>query len=831
MEDDERTRPTRRRRGGSEAAEAAASATMAWVSVGDLLAGRYKLVRELGAGAMGIVYEAEDQNLDGYRVAIKVLPPELSRDEASVLRMKREALAAKKLTHPNVLRLDSFEQDDKVAFLVMELLNGEPLSLTVAKRERLPPDEVLALAKGLCEGLDLAHKKGVIHRDIKPSNLQGTVEEDGELVVKIVDFGIAYQVKNSMTKLTGVEASGTLNYCPPEQLKGARPSPASDQYALAASLFELLDGEVPFSGAGLSQQIREATPREIPDIPPAMNAALQRALAKDPADRFDSLADFYAAFSGEGGAASPPAPAPASAPTPEAPVEVLDAPDVEVGGLLSDEQASAIPTDAEVEAGAAARLEELRERELEELMDPRGGASSDPPPAPEPPADDGAVQKSIQRHQEKASGESSRRDQAREEFEAGLDDRPIEEILADEESSFGAFVCGLVDADPDEWFPGREIPLFQRWKTSMFQGGFGFALMGAGFWADGDQPGAVSMILGAIACLILLGAVMNLWGMLEPNEEDQEAIDAANGLPSRPDPSEVDPGEMSWAERLRAVMVSGLLLVLLIQVVGLATTELNRPPPGFVDTFAVMDEPFTKVTDPDARYGERYDVTYSFELDGVTHQGAGSLDYAPSGYRDRRVRVRVNSLNPSESFPRELQDPYAAPAGMMTLLLMGVVVVSLAGFRVLPRVLGGWGAVVFLGISTVVLGVVMIPRVAKPGAGQAQPVAAVEVQPAGGSAASEVPPEALAPPGQRPGQTQTYGGGQSPSQSMDHRPPAGPDLDQVLVDLAETLARGDFRTAEGMIDRHRAGFAAAGRLDELEAYETLLRETERMMRD
>ena len=211
--------------------------------------------------------------------------------------MRKEALAAIKLTHPHIVRLHSYEVDDDVVYLVMEYLNGQNLEEASAEEETLPPEEVKRLARYVCPALDYAHKHGVIHRDIKPANLQYH-REANEWVVKITDLGIAYVIKDSMTRLTGLESAGTLLYIAPEQLQGQKPDARSDQYALAASLYELLAGDPPFCGAGLSHQIIHASPRGIEEIPDGMNCALLKALSKEPEERFPDCQSFLAALEG-----------------------------------------------------------------------------------------------------------------------------------------------------------------------------------------------------------------------------------------------------------------------------------------------------------------------------------------------------------------------------------------------------------------------------------------------------------------------------------------------------------------------------------------------------
>ncbi len=298
-----------------------------FVVAGQTLSGRYFLVRELARGGMGIVFEALDRKLDDLKLAVKVLPPELAGNQAAVVRMKSEAAHALKLTHPHVMRLHGFDQEGANAFLVMEFLDGPTLELELAHRGRLPLDEALRLVGQAASGLQAAHDLGIVHRDVKPANLMFTTRGRDRVLV-VTDFGIAAQLKDSMTRLTGFDHSGTLLYAAPEQLQGKRPRPAADQYALAVTLYELLSGHPPFEGKGLSEQIVNASPEPIEDLDPAVWAVLARALAKSPDDRFPAISDFSHALMGRSGAA-PPAPSPlplAADPVPERPATPAPAP-------------------------------------------------------------------------------------------------------------------------------------------------------------------------------------------------------------------------------------------------------------------------------------------------------------------------------------------------------------------------------------------------------------------------------------------------------------------------------------------------------------------------
>ena len=274
----------------------AENATISIVTAGQKLAGRYRLEREIARGAMGIVFEAYDEELNDRRVAVKVLPPEMATNKNAIKRFKGEAIAAIDLTHRNIVRLYSFDVDNEQAFLVMELLEGKSLEDRLVDEGPLALSEVCDIALQAAAGLDEAHSANVVHRDIKPANLLYKDEE--RTVLKVADFGIACNVRDTMTRLTGQDegSSGTLLYIAPEQLKGKRPTPKADQYSLAATVYEALCGTPVFSGTGLSVQILQGEPEPIEDVPDEVNAVLARALAKEPEERFASCTEFAQAL-------------------------------------------------------------------------------------------------------------------------------------------------------------------------------------------------------------------------------------------------------------------------------------------------------------------------------------------------------------------------------------------------------------------------------------------------------------------------------------------------------------------------------------------------------
>jgi serine/threonine-protein kinase len=251
--------------------------------------GRYRPVRQIDAGGIGEVWEADDTQL-GRRVTVKVLAQELAGDPWAVWTFRREARASARLDHPNVIRVLDVV-DGTVPFLVVEPLEGQTLAERLRRGGALPPLEAAAIAAAVADGLDVAHRAGIIHRDVKPSNIMLTAR--GE--VKVMDFGIAAAWEAHSA--TGQQRLATASYAPPERVAGGRPSPAGDLYSLGVVLYEMLTGRPPFLADSAEQLLRahlEAAPRPVQDlvfwVPPEIAAACEAALAKDPADRPASAA-------------------------------------------------------------------------------------------------------------------------------------------------------------------------------------------------------------------------------------------------------------------------------------------------------------------------------------------------------------------------------------------------------------------------------------------------------------------------------------------------------------------------------------------------------------
>ena len=225
-------------------------------SIGTMLAGRYHILRQLGEGGMGSVWLAEDRQLDNRKVAIKMLPSIVVTDKRAYQQLKSEALVSLKLVHPNIVTLRAFEENNGAPFLVMDYIEGQTLSDYLAVKGKLSEAETIKLLKPIAAALDYAHGEKVIHRDVKPSNI--IIRKDGHPF--ILDFGIAREIQESMTRVTGRTISGTLLYMSPEQLRGASPTPAQDVYSFSAMCYECLKGEPPFTKGEIAYQITNELP-------------------------------------------------------------------------------------------------------------------------------------------------------------------------------------------------------------------------------------------------------------------------------------------------------------------------------------------------------------------------------------------------------------------------------------------------------------------------------------------------------------------------------------------------------------------------------------------
>lgn len=253
--------------------------------------GRYQIIKEVGRGSMGVVFEAQDPTIERI-VALKILRQDRITTEAFVKRFLKEARVIGRLSHPNIVAIHDVGEDHGTAYIAMEYLNGTPLS-TIIKNKGLKTQEVVDIGIQIAETLEYAHQKGVIHRDIKPSNI--IMQSDSR--IKITDFGIAHIEDPTSTVQTQVgEIMGTPAYMSPEQLQGQPIDGRSDIFSLGVILYEMSTGRRPFGeGKGLAtifNEIMQLTPEEpfkaSPLITHKLSDIIMKALSKDPGARFQS---------------------------------------------------------------------------------------------------------------------------------------------------------------------------------------------------------------------------------------------------------------------------------------------------------------------------------------------------------------------------------------------------------------------------------------------------------------------------------------------------------------------------------------------------------------
>src|SRR6201989_1326537 len=260
--------------------------------------GKYEIKRTLGRGAMGIVYEGWDPII-ARRVAIKTvkLPDNADPDtEEALARFRREAQAAGRLSHPNIVAVFDYGETKDLAYIVMEFVDGPPLKNLLDKHERFPLPMIGRIMEDLLTGLQFSHERGVVHRDIKPANLMLTTSGQA----KIADFGIARIESSSMTQAGTV--LGTPAYMSPEQFMGQVVDSRTDIYSSGVLLYQLLTGDRPFEG-GMSSIMHKALNTDPPapsqlsvTSPPSFAPVVLRAMAKRPGDRFPSARAFAEAI-------------------------------------------------------------------------------------------------------------------------------------------------------------------------------------------------------------------------------------------------------------------------------------------------------------------------------------------------------------------------------------------------------------------------------------------------------------------------------------------------------------------------------------------------------
>jgi hypothetical protein len=272
--------------------------------IGRTLGGAFRIDQRLGAGGMGAVYSATHQRT-GRRYAVKVLLPHVAARRDAVARFKREADAVGALGHANIVAIHDFDEDGGLAYLVMDLLEGEDLMARLDQRGPLPLDEALAIFRQMANGLGAAHARGLVHRDLKPANVFLARQPGAPERAVLLDFGLArsFAEDGELAKLTasGV-VLGTPQYMSPEQAGGERLDARADLYSLATILYEMLAGSPPFSAPTLPALFAKLVTDPPPllstsraDVPAALSDVLSRALAKHPDERFPDVESLAAA--------------------------------------------------------------------------------------------------------------------------------------------------------------------------------------------------------------------------------------------------------------------------------------------------------------------------------------------------------------------------------------------------------------------------------------------------------------------------------------------------------------------------------------------------------
>ena len=312
-----------------------------------MVLGKYQIVQRLGSGGMGSVYEAVHRDI-AKPVALKTLAARLASEPAAQARFLREAASASRLTHPHVVDVTDFGSDGGITFLVMELLRGEDLAAALTREPMgLSVERISDIMLAVCAGVFAAHEAGVIHRDLKPPNIFLSKGSLDDVVPKVLDFGISKMLDEKMSStLTGTgTVMGTTPYLSPEQVAGRPVDARSDQYSLGVILYECVTGRRPHEGDSLFAIMRSIAdgrfrrPRDLrSDVPPAFEAVILRAMAHEPARRYESVhalghallpfasqrprllwSEYFGAARGPGGAAMP-----RTEPLPEYPAPALE---------------------------------------------------------------------------------------------------------------------------------------------------------------------------------------------------------------------------------------------------------------------------------------------------------------------------------------------------------------------------------------------------------------------------------------------------------------------------------------------------------------------------
>ncbi|MRG96896.1 serine/threonine-protein kinase [Polyangium spumosum] len=288
---------------------------------GTVIAGRYRLERPLASGGMGSVWVGQHVTLQT-EVAIKFISTESAASPAARARFEREARSAAHLRHANIVAVQDYGIEDETPYLVMELLRGESLEERIHARGRLSLEALAPIVQQMSRGLRKAHEAGIIHRDLKPGNVFLARDDDEDVeVVKILDFGIAKETDTSLSENTKTsELMGSPHYMSPEQLRSSKKTDVrSDLWSVGVVLYRALTGRIPFPGDTLAEVMVQVFSARLPpptslapELPPAIDAFFQKALARSPDDRFQTMRELAEAFQSVTSGKGMPAAAPSS---------------------------------------------------------------------------------------------------------------------------------------------------------------------------------------------------------------------------------------------------------------------------------------------------------------------------------------------------------------------------------------------------------------------------------------------------------------------------------------------------------------------------------------